>query len=341
MNNTDLIYKNLLSKIIKEGDYQLDRTRTGTTSIFGEKIEFNMLESFPIISTKNVWFTGILHELLWFISGSSNIKYLVENKVNIWNAWAYKRYSILRKYYKKELSEKEFNDILKNESKYYTKDYKFLTSNLSEFRKKTYEDNLSEKDFINNIIINDEFAEAWGNLGPVYGSQWRNWNCEGIDQLQNAIDDLKTNPDSRRIMVSAYNVGKLNIMALDPCHFHFQFHSRKDKTGNRRLSLSWNQRSVDVFLGLPFNITSYAILLKMVAHLTNHTADKLIGFLGNTHIYTNHIDQVNTQIKRKVSTDTVYLKILRDVIDIDDFKFDDFKLIGYNPQSKIKAPIAV
>ena len=341
MNSVDTQYLELLKKIKAEGNFQLDRTGTGTYSIFAHKMEFDLFKGFPLLTTKEVWYKGILHELLWFIKGDTNIQYLVKNNVNIWTAWAYKRYinfvnHILKIangvipeslgsstcYYDNYLSilkDARFSDIAEA-----AKDYPFYTQ--AEFAKK--------------IVSDDEFAVVFGNLGPVYGSQWIDWNGKKINQLDKVIEDLKINPDSRRHIVSAWNVEKIPYMALDPCHYIFQFHSYLDKDNRRRLSMYWVQRSVDTFLGLPFNIASYATLLLIVAKMTDHIPDKLSAFLGNTHLYVNHMDAVNEQLTRE-PYELPTLEILKKHNKISDYQYQDFKLNGYKSHPKIKADIAV
>ena len=291
MNNLDYTYQRLLSDIIDNGVEKKDRTGTGTISVFGRQIRHKMSEGFPLLTTKKMAFKTMVTELLWFLKGDTNIKYLVDNGCNIWNGDAYKAYKT--KY--------GYDDI---------------------------DCPLSMGEFITKIKTDNEFAEENGDLGPIYGTQWREWNYTDIDQIANLIRDLKTNPDSRRLMVSAWNVGDLPHMVLPPCHYGFQVYTReltsqerfdygyekvKRETGlddvrvelnmdalpKRAISLMWNQRSVDTFLGLPFNIASYGLLLEILAKEVNMVPDELIGNLGDVHLYSNHIEQAKEQIGRK------------------------------------------
>jgi thymidylate synthase len=309
MNNIDRQYKELLDHILNFGIEKQDRTGTGTKSIFGWQIRHNMKEGFPLLTTKKMAWKSIVTELLWFLRGDTNIRYLVDNDCHIWDGDAYKAYKT--KY--------GYDDI---------------------------DSPLSMGEFITKIKTDNEFAKENGNLGPIYGKQWRKWKGklvdksvefdahtawvpEQVDQISNLINDLKTNPDSRRLMVNAWNVGELDQMVLPPCHYGFQMYTRelsldermnwwnKDvEKGNyrsliytteeldendvptRAISLMWNQRSVDTFLGLPFNIASYALLLEIIAEAVNMVPDELIGNLGDVHLYNNHIEQAKEQISR-------------------------------------------
>ena len=329
MNKLDKQYTDLLQTILDYGVEKKDRTGTGTKSIFGYTIRHNMKDGFPLLTTKKMFFKGIVTELLWFLRGDTNIKYLVDNDCHIWDGDAYKKYS---------------NHFI------------------------GYEDVPNKELFIEQIKTDAEFAKKWGDLGPVYGKQWRHWKTNKnldvkgfvvglhmeygfvpnpdkishIDQISNLINDLKTNPDSRRLMVNAWNVGELDQMVLPPCHYGFQVYTRElsfderrtlvmegteypfvrsstnwtedeIKEGKRQLeeanipsraiSLMWNQRSVDTFLGLPFNIASYGLLLEIIAKEVNMVPDQLIGNLGDTHLYLNHIDQAKEQIGRELRID--------------------------------------
>jgi thymidylate synthase len=307
MNNIDKQYQQLLQDIIDFGVEKTDRTGTGTKSIFGYTIRHNMKEGFPLLTTKKMAWKSIVTELLWFLRGDTNIKYLVDNDCYIWNGDAYKSYIT-------KLSQKH--------SKYY--------------------EPMEMKQFIDRIKADDEFAKEWGELGPIYGKQWRSWN--GIDQIQNLINELKTNPESRRLMVNAWNVGELNDMVLPPCHYGFQVYTRKttreEKIVNpgkyHAISLMWNQRSVDTFLGLPFNIASYALLLTMIADEVQMVPDQLIGSLGDVHLYSNHIDQAKEQIAREpLELPTVHV---RD--GIESFMPGDIILENYQSHPAIKAPLS-
>ena len=338
-------YQELLQTILDFGKDKKDRTGTGTKSIFGYTIRWDMSQGFPLLTTKKMPMKTIATELKWFLKGDTNIKYLVDNGCNIWNGDAYKRYA----------------DIECNPP---------------------HDHSLSQKEFIDNIKNSDKFAEKWGELGPIYGKQWRNWTEYYVekfnggnpiivertkDQIANLIEELKTNPDSRRLMVSAWNVGELDQMTLPPCHYGFQmytkelsFHERwalysdKPYDGNglgmintldfmddneiptRSISLMWNQRSVDTFLGLPFNIASYALLLKLIAHEVNMVPDQLIGNLGDVHLYKNHIEQAKEQIER----DPIMLPELNIVAsDIINGEFA-YELLDYESHKSIKAPLS-
>ena len=355
MNNIDKQYQELLKDILDNGIEKKDRTGTGTVSVFGRQIRHKMSEGFPLLTTKKMAFKTMVTELLWFLRGDTNIKYLVDNGCNIWNGDAYKNYC------------NAYPDVEKT--------FQYEGSNI-EVRKMTQEE------FIEQIKIDDEFAKRWGELGPIYGKQWRNWKTEDeyldgvsyayypkIDQIQNLINDLKTNPDSRRLMVSAWNVGELDQMILPPCHYGFQMYTRElsgserfsihkkyitkdnldllfesatdenlDKLGvpTRAISLMWNQRSVDTFLGLPFNIASYGLLLMMIADEMNMVPDELIGNLGDVHLYSNHIEQAKEQISREpMKSPTVH------VIDgIFCSSVDDVILENYKSHPSIKASLS-
>ena len=299
--NIELDYKSLILDILNEGVERTDRTGTGTVSVFGRQIRHCMCKGFPLLTTKKMPIKSIVTELKWFLKGDTNIKYLVDNGCNIWNGDAYKRY----------------------------KEDKLGLA-------------MSMEAFIKNIKTNDEFARTWGELGPIYGKQWRDWN--GNDQIQNLIKGLKENPDSRRHMVSAWNVGELDGMTLPPCHYGFQVYTRpttrEEKITNpskyRAISLMWNQRSVDTFLGLPFNIASYGTLLQLLADECDMVADQLIGNLGDIHIYNNHIDAVNEQLSR---TSFELPTIEFSNVDILNGEFD-YKLNGYESHPSIKAPLS-
>ncbi len=262
------VYLDLLSHILKNGTEKKDRTGTGTLSTFGYQMRFNLNDGFPLLTTKKVHLKSIIHELIWFLSGNTNISYLKENGVKIW----------------------------------------------------------------------DEWADANGELGPVYGSQWRHWkNSDGvyIDQIKNVINDIKKNPDSRRLIVSAWNVGEIDKMALPPCHAFFQFY-----VAGGRLSCQLYQRSADVFLGVPFNIASYSILMMMVAQVCDLRPCEFIHALGDAHLYLNHIEQAKLQLERRPKSPPI-MKLNTGVRDIFNFKYEDFKLEAYDPHPAIKAPISV
>lgn len=285
-------YIDLCNYILNNGVKKDDRTGTGTISVFGYQMRFNLGEGFPLLTTKKVHLKSIIHELLWFISGSTNIKYLVDNDVRIWNDWPY--------------------DLYKKSP---------------DFQGETIEE------FVAKIKESDEFAKKYGNLGPVYGKQWRDFN--GVDQLSNLIEQIKTNPNSRRLIISAWNPAEVDKMALPPCHSFMQFYVAEGK-----LSCQLYQRSADVFLGVPFNIASYALFTMMIAQVCGLEPGDFVHTLGDAHIYLNHLDQVNKQIKRSLRP-LPKMVINPNVKSIFDFKYEDFTLLNYNPHSGIKGKVAV
>jgi len=261
-------YLNLLKHVKDVGFKKEDRTGTGTLSVFGYQMRFNLNDGFPILTTKKIHLKSVIHELLWFLSGNTNIEYLKENNVTIW----------------------------------------------------------------------DEWADENGNLGPVYGHQWRSWDAadgSSVDQITDLIDQIKTNPDSRRLIVSAWNVGEIAKMKLPPCHAFFQFY-----VANNKLSCQLYQRSADIFLGVPFNISSYALLTMMIAQVCDLKLGDFVHTLGDAHIYLNHMDQVNEQLQRSPKP-LPNMKINLLVKDIFNFKYDDFELVDYDPYPLIKAPVAI
>ncbi|MCU0104815.1 thymidylate synthase [Acholeplasma vituli] len=285
-------YLDLCRHVMTHGTEKTDRTNTGTKSVFGYQMRFDLSEGFPLLTTKKVFLKAIIHELLWFISGDTNIKYLVDNDVRIWNEWPYEKF-------------KKSDD----------------------YRQETMEE------FVQKIKNDAEFAKKHGELGPVYGAQWRNFN--GVDQLMDVIKQIKHNPDSRRIILSAWNPKDLPEMALPPCHTFMQFY-----VVNGELSLQLYQRSGDIFLGIPFNIASYSLFLMMVAQVTGLKPKTFVHTIGDAHIYSNHFDQVNLQLSRTPRT-LPKMKINPDVKEITGFKFDDFELVDYNPYPTIKGVVAV
>jgi len=328
MNKLDKQYQDLLQDILDNGVEKSDRTGTGTLSVFGRQIRHNLNDGFPLLTTKKMAIKTMMTELKWFLKGDTNIKYLVDNGCNIWNGDAYK------------------NFWKKNYTKYHG-------------------NKLTPEKFIEKIKTDDEFAKKWGELGPIYGKQWTDWN--GIDQILNIINSLKKNPDSRRLMVSAWNVGELHEMTLPPCHYGFQlytrvldlderiayynknnpilgkssdyYHEHLDDMGvpRRVVSLLWNQRSVDTFLGLPFNIASYAMLLHLIAKEVDMIPGEIIGNLGDTHLYKNHIDQAVEQIARKPFEHLPKLKLSN--VDILNGEFD-YEILDYQSHPTIKAPLS-
>ena len=353
MNKLDKQYQDLLQSILDYGVEKQDRTGTGTKSIFGYTIRHNMQDGFPVLTTKKMAWKTMVTELLWFLRGDTNIKFLVDNGCHIWDGDAFKNFM--------DTSEGD-PDLIWN-----------------------------QEQFINMIKTDDEFAKQWGELGPVYGKQWRNWgnffydnpdpDGDGfrhlkVDQIQNLINDLKTNPDSRRLMVNAWNVGELDQMVLPPCHYGFQIYTRElsvvermeyygkhfmkenesktfdelsqidyDKLNipTRAISLMWNQRSVDTFLGLPFNIASYGLLLTILAKEVNMVPDQLIGNLGDTHLYLNHIEQAKEQIGREpfeLPTLNQFPTYEGSRPSIESYVVGDFTLKDYQSHPSIKAPLS-
>ena len=317
MSNIERQYQNILRKLVLYGSEKEDRTGTGTLSYFGEQIRHNMEDGFPLLTTKKMAIKTMMTELKWFLKGDTNIKYLVDNGCNIWNGDAYKN-------------------------------YKSSGGKLE-----------TEQEFVEKIKGCDDFASKWGELGPIYGNQWREWGSHyetnhilgtttlrkpGIDQIQNLIEQLKTNPDSRRLMVSAWNVDKLDQMVLPPCHYGFQLYTRnstrEEKIINpgkyKVVSLMWNQRSVDTFLGLPFNIASYATLLQLIADECDMIAGELIGNLGDVHLYKNHIQQAKEQIVREP-----YKLPTIELSNVDILKGEfDYEIKDYESHPAIKAPLS-
>jgi len=347
MNNIDKQYKELLLDIIHFGVDKSDRTGTGTKSIFGRQIRHKMSEGFPLLTTKKMAWKSIVTELLWFLRGDTNIKFLLDYDCHIWDGDAFKNFM--------DNSESD-PDLIWN-----------------------------KEQFINMIKTDDEFAKKWGELGPIYGAQWRNWlnvpnelNKGGIDQIKNLINQLKTNFDSRRLMVNAWNVGELNQMVLPPCHYGFQVYTRElsseekikiyekkgytknidplDYAPDRAISLMWNQRSVDTFLGLPFNIASYGLLLEIIAKEVNMVPEDLIGNLGDVHLYNNHLEQAAEQCSRhsyelptvKITERDWYIheKVKEHLGEksfdekILNYRPDCFELINYQSHPSIKAPLS-
>ena len=298
-------YLDLIRHIKDQGVFKGDRTGTGTLSVFGYQMRFDLQQGFPLVTTKKVHLKSILHELLWFVKGDTNIRYLVQNGVGIWNEWPYQ--SWLRQ-----------------------------TGADKKFEMHSAKWKLGLKEFVERIKTDDDFAQKYGDLGPVYGRQWRNF--EGVDQLAGVIEDIKSNPDSRRLIVSAWNPKDIPVMAksgLPPCHSLFQFY-----VSEGRLSCQLYQRSADVFLGVPFNIASYAALTMMVAQVTGLELGDFVHSFGDAHLYTNHMEQIEEQLSRETLPLPI-LKINPKVNNLFDFVYEDFDLQNYESHSAISAPVAV
>ena len=285
-------YLDLCRKVLAEGSKKEDRTGTGTISYFGYQMRFDLSEGFPLLTTKKVHLKSIIHELLWFITGDTNIKYLVDNGVRIWNDWPYAKFQKSPEYKGETMDE-----------------------------------------FVEKVKTDDEFAKKWGDLGPVYGRQWRNFG--GVDQLANLISEIKNNPTSRRLIISAWNPPLIKEMALPPCHAFMQFYVNDGK-----LSCQLYQRSGDIFLGIPFNIASYSLFTMMIAQVCGLKPGVFVHTIGDAHIYLNHLEQVNTQLER-TPRHLPKMVINPEVKSIFDFKYDDFKLEDYDPYPAIKGKVAV
>ena len=383
MNKLDKQYTELLQDILDNGVIKSDRTNTGTKSVFGRQIRHKMSEGFPLLTTKKMHWNSVVTELLWFLRGETNIKFLLDYDCHIWDGDVYKKYVT---HWENPIDPINYELYGPN-----------TTMNCFHEDKRLY----TKEEFIKLIKTNDEFAKVWGELGPIYGKQWRNWKYQenewydghthypeistSIDQISNLVQQLKTNPDSRRLMVSAWNVGELDQMVLPPCHYGFQVYTREldiferceiagdglcamneidwwmkvlDDRGipKRAISLMWNQRSVDTFLGLPFNIASYGLLLEIIAKEVNMVPDELIGNLGDTHLYLNHIEQAKEQIGRtpyelptvKITERNWYMHeavkehLGEKTLDekLKSYRPDCFELIGYESHPKIKAPLS-
>ena len=393
MNRLDKRYQDLLQDILDNGVVKTDRTGTGTISVFGRQIKHKMSQGFPLLTTKKIAWNTMVTELLWFLKGDTNIKYLVDNNCHIWDGDAYKRYVT---HWENPIDPINYELYGPN-----------TTMNCFHEDKRLY----TKEEFVKQIKTDETFAKQWGDLGPIYGKQWRDWGSQrvskrfyekpipyskfvmegGIDQIQNLINELKTNPDSRRLMVNAWNVGELDQMVLPPCHYGFQVYTRKlsgeemwdllkKKVGEERfklmvddivpfggglseeleshkipkqsISLMWNQRSVDTFLGLPFNIASYGLLLEILANEVNMIPEDLIGNLGDVHLYSNHIEQAKEQIKREPYKNLPVLKFSpiqlahfehhRDTFEdhIKESQPHQFIIDGYECHPTIKAPLS-
>ena len=367
MNNLDKQYLDLMQDILDRGSEKGDRTGTGTKSIFGKQLRFNMAEGFPLLTTKKIHFKSVAHELLWFLRGETHIKSLVKEGVTIWSDWPYQKYLD----YAMNLEEPDYF-------------YHVDDPNENMIRCMTI------KEFNERVVNDEKFSRQFGDLGPVYGKQWVDWGgqlarkhqtmaggsvyFEGINQINKLVEDLKFNPDSRRMMVNAWNVSDVDQMALPPCHYGFQVYTRELNTqernewfqihrnGNnpfmksdwkdfeldqqnipkRAISLMWNQRSVDTFLGLPFNIASYALLLHLLADVVNMVPDELICNLGDVHLYNNHLDFAKEQISREPHENLPRLVIKNKRANVTHYSYDDFEIVDYTSHPNFKnVPIAV
>ncbi|MBP2100291.1 thymidylate synthase [Enterococcus rivorum] len=311
-------YLDLGRKILEEGHLKTDRTGTGTRSIFGYQMRFNLAEGFPLLTTKRVPFGLIKSELLWFLNGDTNIRYLLQHNNHIWDEWAFERYVKSDDYKGPDMTDFGHR-VLEDE----------------EF-KVAYEK--EQKEFCDRIVTDEAFANKHGELGNIYGAQWRHWETKNggfIDQIQNVIEMIKTTPDSRRLLVSAWNPEDVPSMALPPCHTMFQFYVNEGK-----LSCQLYQRSADVFLGVPFNIASYALLTHLIAHETGLEVGDFVHTLGDAHLYTNHFEQMKEQLSREARTFPT-LKLNAEKKSVFDFDMEDITIEEYNPHPAIKAPIAV
>ena len=303
-------YLALLQDIKDNGVVKTDRTGTGTKSVFGRQVRYDLADGFPAVTTKKLYFNSVVHELLWFLQGAGNIEYLAQNNVHIWDEWPFKAYLEKNNLPVPEVNSKEWKTQMKA--------------------------------FIDRVATDHDFAVKWGDLGPVYGVQWRKWpdgNGGHIDQIANVIDTIKRNPDSRRIIVSAWNVAEIpeivEIGGLPPCHSLFQFN-----VSDGKLDLHLYQRSADTFLGVPFNIASYSLLLAMIAQVTGLRAGEFIHTLADTHLYLNHTEQVDEQLSR-TPKELPTLWLNPNIKSIDDFTFEDIRLENYDPHPPIKAQISV
>ena len=289
-------YHELMDRVLREGIDKSDRTGTGTRSVFGHQMRFDLAEGFPMVTTKKLHLKSILHELIWFISGDTNIRYLCQNGVRIWDDWPFATYAKSADY-----------------------------------------DGMDLRAFAARLADDADFAAKWGDLGPVYGYQWRFWPGPNgpVDQLRDVLEGIRRNPDGRRHIVSAWNPGYIDQMALPPCHAFFQFY-----VADGKLSCQLYQRSADIFLGVPFNIASYALLIHMMAHDLGLGVGDFVHTLGDAHIYSNHLEQVQLQLGREVRP-LPTLRLNPDVKSLFDFRYEDVELLGYDPHPHIPAPVAV
>lgn len=311
-------YLQLAKDVLDHGNEKSDRTGTGTHSLFGYQMRFDLSQGFPLLTTKKVPFGLIKSELLWFLRGDTNIRFLLEHKNHIWDEWAFKKWVESDEYNGPDMT--DFG--LRAE-----KDAEFKTSYLAE-----------KKQFCERILNDDDFSDKYGDLGLVYGSQWRDWqtnNGQSIDQIKNVVDQIKNTPDSRRMIVSAWNPEDVPNVALPPCHTMFQFY-----VADGKLSCQLYQRSGDIFLGVPFNIASYALLTHLIAKQCGLEVGEFVHTLGDAHIYNNHIDQIQTQLAR-TPKNAPTLVLPDEITALDQLDINDIKLEGYDPDPSIKAPVAV
>ena len=320
MNQVDKDYLNMCEYILEKGVFKSDRTGTGTLSIFGYQLRFDLSQGFPVLTTKRVPFRLIVSELLWFLKGDTNLRYLLQNNNHIWDEWGFQKWIASSGYQGPDMTnfgirsmqDEVFNKLYQKQMSIYTK----------------------------KVLSDDAFAKEYGDLGHVYGKQWRSWegsNGKTYDQIKWVINEIKTNPTSRRLLVNAWAVDSVyeGLMQLPPCHFCFQFYVLGGK-----LSCMFNMRSNDVFLGLPFNIASYALLTHLIAHECNLEVGDLIYTGADVHIYSNHIEQIKLQMSRE-SRSLPQLKLNENLKNVFDFEMEDIELIAYNPHPAIKAPVAV
>jgi thymidylate synthase len=318
MNQADQVYLDLCQYILENGTKKEDRTGTGTISIFGHQMRFNLKEGFPLLTTKRVPFKLIVSELLWFLKGDTNLRYLLQNNNHIWDEWGFQKWVESDDYKGPDMTnfglrsqeDEEFNRVYQEQLKLYQQ----------------------------KVLKDDDFAKEYGDLGNVYGKQWRSWEgADGktYDQILYIIEEIKRNPDSRRLLCNAWSASELENQQLPPCHYAFQFYVNEGK-----LSCMFNMRSNDVFLGLPFNIASYALLTHLIAHECKLEVGELIYTGADVHIYSNHIEQIKTQLQRK-PRELPTIKLNTDRDSIFNFEIEDIELVGYRPHGAIKAPVAV
>lgn len=318
MNTSEQAYLQLLKDVLEEGVVKEDRTGTGTISRFGYQMRFPLQEGFPLLTTKRVPFRLIASELLWFMKGDTNIRYLLQNNNGIWNEWAFKRWVESTAYNGPDMT--DFG----------------LRSQRDEAFARQYKEEMDR--FTHRVLHDDQFANTYGELGDVYGKQWRQWRTsqgEYIDQLKDVIEAIKVNPDSRRLIVTAWNPEDIPSMALPPCHTMFQFY-----VSEGQLSCQLYQRSGDIFLGIPFNIASYALLTHLVAHECGLGIGDFVHTIGDAHIYSNHMEQIRTQLSR-APRELPKLILNGDKRSIFDFELEDMRVDQYDPHPTIKAPVAV